>query len=160
MLRVHAELAETVGVDKDKCFVMDNGDTIVLAKHKVSTGYPVEHGVTYIDGKDINGLADTVINDRKRLTEDGMLIIAVSIDSRTNDLLMEPSIYNRGIIQIDIEKTLNQCKEIVVNALQTKLKTKTSFAELKNVIKEAAGDYLFSKTGRHPMIIPVIMSKN
>lgn len=160
MLRLHAELAETVGVSRDHSFVLDNGDTIVLAKHKVSKGYPVEHGVSYIDGKDINGLAETVINDRKLLTEDGMMIIAVAIDSRTNDLLTEPVIYNRGIIQINIEKTLEECKVIVKNALMNKLKTKTNFAELKNIIKDAAGEYLYSKIGRHAMIIPVIMSKN
>ena len=160
MLRLHAELAETVGVEKDNCFVLDNGDTIILAKHKVSHGYPVEHGVSYIDGKDINGLNEAVIADRKSLTKDGVMIIAVSIDSRTNDLLLEPAIYNRGIIQIDIEKTLEQCKQIVVKALEAKLKTKTNFSDLKNLIKEVAGDYLYSKIGRHPMIIPVIMSKN
>ena len=160
MLRLHAELAETVGVPKENSFVLDNGDTIVLAKHKVSRGYPVEHGVSYIDGKDINGLAEAVITDRKSMTKDGMMIIAVSIDSRTNDLLLEPAIYNRGIIQINIEKSIEECKVIVAQAIKAKLKSKTNFAELKNVIKDAAGEYMFTKTGRHPMIIPVIMSKN
>ncbi len=160
MLRLHAELAEDVGVPEGHSFIMDNGDTIVLAKHKVSKGYPVEHGVSYIDGKDINGLAGTVIEDRKTLTENGMMIIAVSIDSHTNEIMNEPTIYNRGIIQINIDETLNECKNIVAKALRIKLKTKTNFAELKNIIKDVAGDYIYSKINRHPMIIPIIMSKN
>lgn len=160
MLRLHAELAETVGVPAENSFVMDNGDVIILAKHKVHKGYAVEHGVSYIDGKDINGLAESVIQDRKALTNDGMMIIALSIDSRKNELMNEPEVFNRGIIQIDIEKTINQCKELVKDAINKRLKTKTNFSELKNVVKEVAGDYIYSKTQRHPMIIPVIMSKN
>ena len=160
MLRLHAELAETVGVAPNNTFVLDNGDTLVLAKHKVNKGYPVEHGVSYIDGKDINGLAEAVIADRKLLTNDGMMIIALSIDSRNNVLLGEPNIYNRGIIQINLDKVVLECKSLITKAINTKLKTKTSFAELKTVIKEVAGDYIYSKTHRHPMIIPVIMSKN
>ena len=160
MLRLHAELAETVGVPKENCFVMDNGDTIILAKHKIHKGYAVEHGVSYIDGKDINGLAESVIQDRKALTNDGMMIIALSIDSRNNELMNEPEVFNRGIIQIDINKTIAECKVLVKEAIIKKLKTKTNFSELKNVVKEVAGDYIYSKTQRHPMIIPVIMSKN
>ncbi|MCR4912048.1 MAG: ribonuclease J [Bacilli bacterium] len=160
MLRVHAELAESLGIPLENSFIMDNGDTIVLAKHKIQKGYAVEHGVSYIDGKDINGLAESVIADRKTLTNDGMMIIALSVDSRNNEIIGEPNIYNRGIIQIDIEKTIGECKALVVDAVKKKLKTKTNFAELKNVIKDVAGDYIYSKTHRHPMIIPVIMSKN
>lgn len=160
MLRLHAELAETVGIAKENCFVMDNGDTIILAKHKIQKGYAVEHGVSYIDGKDINGLAESVIQDRKALTNDGMMIIALSIDSRNNELMNEPEIFNRGVIQIDIEKLIAECKTLVKSAISKKLKTKTNFSELKNVVKEVAGDYIYSKIQRHPMIIPVIMSKN
>ena len=157
MLRLHAELAESLGIPKENCFVLDNGDTLVLAKHKVSKGYPVEHGVSYIDGKDINGLATSVIDDRKILTEDGLIIIAIPINSKDNTLLMDPTIYDRGIIQINIEKTMNECQQLVKQSVIEKLQSKTNFAELKNVIKDVAGNYLYSKTRRHPMVIPVIM---
>ena len=160
MLRLHAELAQDLGTPASNCFLLDNGDTIVLAKHKISRGYPVEHGVSYIDGKDINGLNDAVMEDRKTLTNDGMMIIAVSIDSTTNSLMAEPAIFNRGIIQINIEKTIEQCRTLVSSAIRTKLATKTNFAELKIVIKEIAGKFIYTKTHRHPMIIPVIMNKN
>ena len=159
MLRLHAELAESLGVPASNCFVLDNGDTLTLARHKITKGYPVEHGVSYIDGKDINSLAKTVIEDRKILTEDGMMIIAVSIDSKDNILLNDPIIYNRGIIQINIDKTIAECQNIIKDAIIEKLKTKTNFSELKNIIKDAAGQFIYSKTHRHPMIIPVIMKK-
>lgn len=160
MLRLHAELASTVGVPLDKCFILDNGDTITMAYEKVTPGYQVEHGNTYIDGKDITGLADAVIADRRILTEDGMLTIAISVDSRTNGLIVPPTFFAKGIINQDNAKVMEECRGLVETAIRDKLRSKTSFSELKAVIKKIAGDYLYTKTARRPMIIPVIMSKN
>ena len=160
MLRLHAEIATSLGIPAENCFVLDNGDVLTLAKHKVTRGYAVEHGVSYIDGKDINGLNDAVIEDRKALTNDGMMIVAVSIDSNANTLIGEPVIFNRGVIQINITKTIEECSSLVGKAVREKLATKTNFAELKIVIKNVADKYLYAKTQRHPMIIPVIMNKN
>ena len=160
MLRLHAELATTLGIPADHTFVMDNGDTIVLAKHKIQVGYQVEHGVSYIDGKDINGLADAVMEDRKLLTEDGMMIIAVAVDTKTNQLLYTPEIYNRGIIQRNIDKSISDLQTILTSSLNSKLNSKTNFAEIKNIIRETAGNYIYGKTKRHPMIVPVVMNKN
>ena len=110
MQRLHSEMAQDLGVDKDKIFILDNGDSVTLSHGKVSKGYPVEHGTTYIDGKDINSLAEAVIEDRRVLMDDGMLVVTVSIDTKKNEIISAPEIY--------------------------------------------------SKTKRHPIIIPVIMSKN
>ena len=160
MLRLHAELATTLGIPEENCFVLDNGDTLVLAKHKVKLGYQVEHGVTYIDGKDINGLAESVMEDRRVLHADGMLIIALSIDSRKNTLLEEPVIYNRGVVQKHNEKAILECQALVSSAVKEKLNTKTNFSELKMVIKDVASKFVYTRTKRYPMIIPIIMSKN
>ena len=160
MLRLHAELATTLGIPASNCFVLDNGDTLTLAKHKVTRGYQVEHGVTYIDGKDINGLAESVMADRRVLFDEGMLIIAVAIDTRSNKLLDEPVLYNRGIIQKHNDKAIEDCRELVSNAIKEALGSKPNFSELKNIIKDVAGKFLYAKTKKHPMIIPVIMSKN
>ena len=160
MLRLHAELAEDLGIPKDHCFVLDNGDTLTLAKHKVSIGYQVEHGVTYIDGKDIKGLATSVIEDRKILIEDGMMIVTLSIDSHNNTMLTDPIIYNRGVIIRNNEKTITECTELIKSAVRQKLASRPNFAELKTMVKNIVSDYIYSKTKRSPMIIPVIMSKN
>ncbi|MCB9498216.1 MAG: ribonuclease J [Erysipelotrichaceae bacterium] len=160
MLRIHAELAGSVGVPMENCFILDNGDSITMAYGKVSRGYQVEHGNTYIDGKDITGLADAVIADRRILTEDGMLTIAISVDSKTNELIIPPTFYSKGIINQDNARVMEECRGLVETAIREKLRSKTNFGELKNVIKKIAGDYLYTKTARRPMIIPVIMSKN
>lgn len=160
MLRLHAELATTLGVPEANTFVLDNGDCLVLARHKVSRGYSVEHGAVYIDGNDINGLAEPVLNDRLSLSNDGMMAIVVSIDSKTNELLLDPIFYNKGVINQGNNTIARECKELVTRAIKESLSKKTNFAELKNTIKTVASNYLFSKINRRPMIIPVIMSRN
>ncbi len=160
MLRCHAEIAQELGMPASNCFILDNGDSLTLAKHKVTVGYPVEHGVSYIDGKDIKGLANPVMEDRKILIEDGMFIIAVSIDSRSNSLLMPPVIYNKGVILRHNDKTIDEVQDIVEKAIKIALAKKPNFAELKSIIKDEVSRYIYSKTKRTPMVIPVIMSKN
>lgn len=159
MLRIHAELATTVGVPASNCFVLDNGDTLTLSRHKVMKSYSVEHGNVYIDGKDISGLADAVMADRRILHDDGMLTIALAIDTKNNILLIPPKFYSLGFISQDSQHIMDECRDLVTNAVKEKMLTKTSFAELKTIIKEIATQYIFSKTSIKPMIIPVIMNK-
>ena len=160
MQRLHSEMAQDLGVDKDKIFILDNGDSVTLSHGKVSKGYPVEHGTTYIDGKDINSLAEAVIEDRRVLMDDGMLAITVSIDTKKNEIISAPEVYSKGLIDQGNQKRHDELVALVDSAVREKLLTKTSFAELKLLIKETAGLYVYSKTKRHPIIIPVIMSKN
>ncbi len=160
MLRIHSELAATVGVPLENSFILDNGDTLTLSKHKVTRSYPVEHGNTYIDGKDINGLVNAVIEDRKNLTDDGMVAITISIDSKNNKIVVPPEFYSKGLINQGSVHFIDECKNLVEKAVREKLMTKTNFAELKTVIKSVASAAIFDKTNCSPMIIPVIMSKN
>ena len=160
MLRIQSEMAQALGLPADNCFILDNGDTLILSKHKVKRGYPVEHGNIYIDGKDINGLAPSVMADRRILIKDGMLAIALTIDSRTNELLLPPILYTKGLINQGNKGTLEKCQELIEIKVKDALYGKVNFADLKNIIKNTASEYIYSKTRRHPMIIPIIMSKN
>ena len=160
MLRIHSELAQKVGVPEENCFVLDNGDSLIMNNGKITKGYPVEHGSTYIDGKDIRGLVDVVMQDRRILTNDGMMTIAISVDSRTNTLLMPPQIFTKGLINQHKNSVITECQSLVESAIKEKLSTKTSFNELKIIVKEIAGNFIYSKINRNPMIIPVILSKN
>ncbi len=160
MLRTHAEIACTVGLSEDRCFILDNGDSLILNNHKITKGFAVEHGSTYIDGKDVNGLAESVIDDRKTLTEEGMLAVCVAIDTRNNQLLIPPTFYVKGLVYQSSQEILDKCKEIVEINVRRLLAGHTNFAELKNVMRNVAGDYLFKQTHRRPMVIPIIMSKS
>ncbi len=160
MLKLHADMAVDLGVDPKNIFILDNGDSITLSHGKVTKGYPMEHGTTYIDGKDINSLAEAVIEDRRVLMDDGMMAITVSIDTKKNELISKPEIYAKGVIDQGNQKRHDELVGIIEAAINEKLMTKTIFSELKLLIKEVAGMYIYSKTKRHPIIIPVIMSKN
>ncbi len=160
MLRLHAELATTVGIPEENTFVLDIGDTLTMAKGRITRGYPVEHGCTYIDGKDIKGLAESVMTDRRVLTNDGMLIITLTIDCKTNTLLSKPQTFAKGIMDDHSQKVKDEISGIIEKAVKEKLATRTSFNELKTVLKSVAGEWIYRRIRRRPMIIPVIMSKN
>ena len=160
MLLIHSQIANEVGIPSDNCFILDNGDCLILSKGKVKRGYPVEHGNTYIDGKDIKGLADAVMADRRVLTSDGMVVVSITIDSHNNQLIDTPIMVTKGVVASHSKRNVDMCIRLVEKAVKEKLLTKTSFAELKTIIKDITGDFLFEKTHSHPMIIPVILTKN
>ncbi len=160
MLLQHAELAETLGVNPDNVFICDNGDTLRLINHKVSRSYPVEAGNTYIDGTDIAGLAEAVIQDRKILTEEGMLTISIAIDPKTNTLIVPPRFIGKGLLFNVNDRRMEECRQLVEDRVRELLSRKTTFAELKNEMKAVASHYFYETTNRNPMIIPLIMNYN
>lgn len=160
MLRLHSEIAQSLGVNKDNIFILNTGDSVTLSKGKVKRGYPVEHGNTYIDGKDINSLAEAVIDDRRILMDDGMIAVTIIIDSKKNEIIGDTKIYTKGIIDQGNEKRTQELVDLINAAIKEKLQTKTVFSEIKLIIKDVASAFVYSKTKRHPIIIPVIMNKN
>ena len=160
MLLIHSQIANEVGVPAENCFVLDNGDVLELTKGKVKRAYQVEHGNTYIDGKDIKGLADGVMADRRILTSDGMVVVSITVDSRNNKLIDAPLMVMKGVVASHSKRNVDACAKLIEKAVVEKLLTKTSFAELKTIIKDVAGNFLYDKTRSHPMIIPVILTKN
>ena len=161
MLRIHAELANQVGIPKENCFVLGNGDTLTLFKNKVSPGHRIHADAIYIDGKDISGLSTAVIKDRKLLSEDGMISVLLAIDSKTNTLLMKPKIVSSGFLA-DSPKTrliFDKVSEILEQTLLQLLSSKVTFGEIKNTIRNTVSQYLLMRTHREPMVIPLIMNK-
>ncbi|HHT66976.1 MAG TPA: ribonuclease J [Erysipelotrichaceae bacterium] len=160
MLLSHAKVAVELGIPKENCFVLDNGDVLTLTKKKVRRAYQVDHGCTYIDGKDIKGLADAVMADRRILTSDGMVVVTISIDSRSNELIDTPLVMMKGVVTSNTKSHLVALTRIVDKAIKEKLLTKTNFSELKNIIRDVTDDYLFGLIHSRPMVIPVILTKN
>ncbi len=156
MLKIHANLATTVGVAKENTFVLENGDSLLLSKHKITKGphYPAEP--IYIDGRDIGGLNEAVIKDREILQEDGLVAVIVTIDSGASKLVGTPEVVTRGFVSgtPEIEKNI---VEIVTSSLQKKLSEKVTFADIKNEIRQSVANYVYFKSERKPLVIPVVM---
>lgn len=156
MLKIHADLATTVGVEKGNTFVMENGDSLLLSKHKISKGphFPAEP--IYIDGRDINGLNEAVIKDREILQEDGLIAVVVAINSAKSKLVGDPEIITRGFMSSSPEMNQN-IAEIVNTSLTKKLSERVTFADIKNEIRRCVANYVYFKSERKPLIIPVVM---
>ena len=99
------------------------------------------------------------MSDRKLLNEEGMISIAIAINSKNNTIIVPPKCYARGLIHQGNPEMLNECAAAVEAKVRETLNTKTNYSEIKFVIKQAATEYIYSKTKRCPMIIPVVMSK-
>ena len=160
MLKLHTDIAVDLGMDRNNTFVMANGDTIVLRRHRVTVGPRVPADALYIDGRDINGLSTAVIHDREILKDDGMVAVLISIDSKANRLIVPPVIHTRGFVLANHSKLIAGGEKIITDELQKVMANKVTFNEIKNTIRNTLSKYLFAQTERNPMIIPVIMNLN
>lgn len=160
MLVIHAKIAESLGMPAENCFICDNGDTIEITHGKAKLGYKVPSGVTFIDGRTIDGLAPSVIKDRKALTDDGLVAVVIGLDTKNNQLFINPKIYTNGFIYQRHQNILKSTSLALEKEINILLKGKPNFADLKNTIKKIAGSILYRETKRSPMIVPLIMVKN
>jgi len=163
MQKLHSEIAESLGIPHDNIFILGNGDTVILEKHKVRDGERIPAEVVYIDGRDINGVSTAVIRDRKILQEDGMVGVLVCLDSKTNKLLANPKVFTVGFVSYgkNEDHLVRHASSQVADALTELFNTeKVTFSDIKNTIRSVVSKYYFRKTQRNPMIIPLIMNKN
>ena len=132
-----------------------------MYKGEVKKGKKIESGTRYIDGREINGIDDSVIRDRKRLGSDGLISVVVPMDMKTCTMLKPPSIVSRGFIFLKERGELLVEAEKVVYAALSKLMstTKVTLNDIKNEIKRSASEFVFDRTQREPIIIPVILAK-
>ncbi len=162
MLRLHGEIAQTLGIPKENIFILANGDSLILRKHEITEGKRIQTDDIYIDGKDFTGLSTAVIRDRNILANDGMVAVLMSIDSRTNSILAMPQIVTKGFIYMEDEnaiKTIEEARQIAYKELKNIMNGKATFGEIKNTMKTSLSQFLYSKTYRSPMIIPIIMNQ-
>ena len=160
MLVQHAQTAELTGIPKDHTFICANGDVLVMRNEKVFlSNERIQTDAIYVDGNDATGLSTSVIKDRRILAENGLVAVIVTIDSRYNKILCRPSIVSRGFVYIkDSQTLLKEAELIVYEALSKKMQQRTTFGELKNCIKSSLEPYLYKKTNRNPIVIPVILN--
>lgn len=161
MLVQHARTAEETGVPEDNCLICANGDIVVLRNEECFIANErVQTDAIYVDGNDTTGLSTSVIKDRRILAENGLVAVIVAIDSRYNKILCRPSIVSRGFVYIkDSQTLLKEAELIVYEALSKKMQQRTTFSELKNCIRTSLEPYLYKKTHRNPIVIPVILNQ-
>ncbi|MBR4461867.1 MAG: ribonuclease J [Erysipelotrichaceae bacterium] len=160
MLKLHAQSAIETGIPKENCFICANGDALVLHQGEVyRSNTRIQTDAIYVDGNDISGLSTSVIKDRKILADNGLVAVIVCIDSRSNKILCRPGIVSRGFVYLKDSQTLIKEAEVLTyEALRNAMKQKVTFGDLKNCIKNTLEPFLYEKTRRNPIVIPVILN--
>ncbi len=159
MLMSHKAIAEDCGIPSDHIFICENGDTVELTNDGVRKGESVEAGDVYVDGSRIGGISSTVIKERKIMSHDGILLAIVNVNPLKKELLIKPNVTTRGFVMVNenadlIDKIEKKVSSIVRDCFS---KGNYSYTDLKGQIILDLSPYISALTGRHPMILPIIM---
>lgn len=159
MLYHHRLLAESVGVEQGNTFIMNNGDVVDITNSLARQTRKIPTGNTYIDGLGVGDVGDIVLRDRKQLSEDGMLIIVLTLSKREAKLIHDPDIISRGFVfQRDSEDLLRDVKSLIKKTVSDlKKEDKNQWNIIKQSTKKSVGQYLFHQIKRKPMILPIII---
>lgn len=155
----HAELAEVMGVPKKNIFVLSSGDVLTLSKENAAvTGKVPAQGIL-VDGLGVGDVGNIVLRDRQLLSENGLMIVVVTLEKYTNQVVAGPDIVSRGFVYVkESENLMEDAKEVVERALDKCIsRNNTDWGKIKTEIKESLSDFIWKRTKRNPMILPIIM---
>ncbi len=160
MLMHHRQSAIDTGMPPENIFICANGDILILRNHKVlQSDWRFQGDDIYVDGNDISGLSTAVLKDRTILSENGLVAVIIPIDSKSNKILAHPVIVSRGFVFIkDSQALMREASFIVYKQLQERMKERTTFSDLKNCVRSTLEPFLYNKTHRNPIVIPVIIN--
>jgi ribonuclease J len=155
----HAKLAESLGIPSENIFIVENGNIIEFSRKRAAITGKVTAGKVLVDGLGVGDVGNIVLRDRKQLSQDGIMIVVVTIDKDKGGVLAGPDIVSRGFVYVrESEELIIDAKEKVKEALDAcALKNITEWAVIKSQVRERLSRYLYEKTGRRPMILPIIM---
>jgi len=159
MLRQHQFLAESVGVEKENIFIINNGDVVDINNKIARQTRKVQAGHIFVDGIGIGDVGNIVMRDRKLLSEDGMLVIVITLNKADGKIISGPDTISRGFVYArDAEELLKEVDRIVVTTITNLQRANSNQRHVqKQSIKDSVGKYLFAQTKRRPMILPIII---
>lgn len=155
----HAELAESMGIDKKNIFILSSGDVLELSEEEGKVVDMVPCGELMVDGLGVGDVGNIVIRDRQVLSENGIVVVVLTLDKYTNQLLSGPDIVTRGFVYVRESETLiEEATDVVYHAVINCLEnSNVDWAKIKLVIKDSLGEYFWKKMKRTPMVLPIIM---
>ena len=158
-LKAQAGIARSLGIPKENIFILSSGDVLELNEEKAAVTGHVPTGAILVDGLGVGDVGNIVLRDRQHLAEDGILIVVLTLEKYSNQLLAGPDIVSRGFVYVrESEGLMDEARRVVEDALENcRAKKITDWGKIKNVIKDALSDFLWKRTKRSPMILPIIM---
>ena len=158
-LKANAGLAMSLGIPKENTFILRSGDVLELDEEQAKVVDHVHTGAILVDGLGVGDVGNIVLRDRQHLAEDGILIVVMTLERYSNQLLAGPDIVSRGFVYVrESEVLMDEARHVVESALDGCMdKHITDWGKLKNATKDALSEFLWKKTKRSPMILPIIM---
>ena len=157
--KAQAKIADELGIPKDQIFMMQSGDVLEMDEENAQITGKVPVGAILVDGLGVGDVGNVVLRDRQHLAEDGIMIVVLALDSYSDQLVSGPDIVSRGFVYVkESETLLDEARLLVDDAVQGCLgRGKTDWGKLKSTIKDILSDFVWRKTKRRPMILPIIM---
>ena len=158
-LIAHSQTAQSLGMSKDNIFIMTNGRVLELNEYEAKLAGTVPFGKIMVDGLGVGDVGNIVLRDRQKLSQDGLIIVVLTLDSNTGTIIAGPDVISRGFVYVrESENLMEDIKQLLRQEI-AKMEEKhiTDWATIKTLIKEELKDYVFKKTKRDPMVLPIIM---
>lgn len=155
----HWKLAQQVGVPKDHCFILEDGDVLEMTATTAKKIAPIQVGRVFVDGKGVGDVGDIVIRDRRHLSEDGMVLAVMAIHQQSGEIVAGPDLISRGFMREEEgEEVLGQARKVVLDILANlNRETRTDPAELQEEVRKALRRYFRKRFERHPVVLPYII---
>ena len=158
-LTAQKHVVEDLGIPKENIFILASGNVLEMDENSALVTGSVQTGAILVDGLGVGDVGNIVLRDRQHLAEDGIMIVVMTLERHSNVVLAGPDIVSRGFVYVrESEDLMEHAKEVVENALDSCLdRNITDWGKIKNVVKDALSDFLWKRTERSPMILPIIM---
>ena len=152
----HARLAGELGVDSENIIVAADGDIIELTADEIRKVDRVQAGYVFVDGLGVGDVSDSVLRDRRHLSQDGIFIVVVAIDRETGHVLSGPDIISRGFMQEGLEMLIEKARQRLYNSLEADLGPRAEIRQVQERIRDVVSRFLYAETRRRPMVLPVV----
>lgn len=159
MQYAHRHIAHSVGVEDSNIFLLEKGEAVEFAKRKGKRGNKIPAGHVLIDGLGVGDVGNIVLRDRRLLSKDGILVVVITLNKKHTQILSGPDIISRGFVYVrESEALINQAEKLVVDTLnQSMEQNQTEWSQMKGQVRDQLSRFLYEKTKRRPMIMPIIM---
>ena len=158
-LKQHGNLAHSMGIPKENIFLLESGDVLGISKESAKVEGKVPAGSVLVDGLGVGDVGNIVLRDRQNLAENGIIIVVLTLEKYSNQILAGPDIVTRGFVYVrESENLIENAKQVVTEALLECLESRNvDWGKIKMVVKDSLGEYLWRTMRRSPMILPIIM---
>ena len=157
--KAQARIAEKMGIEKDHIFMLSSGDVLEVSENSAKVTGKVHTGAIMVDGLGVGDVGNIVLRDRQHLAEDGIIIVVLTLQSGTGQVLAGPDIVSRGFVYVrGSEDLMESARAVLIDTMDRCMdKNITDWTKIKNEIKDSLGDFVWKETQRRPMIMPIIM---